>query len=47
MYSVAALGRNGGDHCVSMLKKQLNQIMGQLSCEKVLDLKDHLIENKV
>ena len=46
MYSVAALGNNGGDHCVSMLKKQLNQIMEQLSCEKVLDLKHHLIKNK-
>jgi L-lactate dehydrogenase (cytochrome) len=46
MYSVAALGNNGGDHCVSMLKKQLNQIMEQLSCEKVLDLKHHLIKNE-
>ncbi len=43
MYSVAALGKRGGDHCVYMLKKQLNQIMEQLSCEKVLDLKNYLI----
>ena len=43
MYSVSALGKRGGDHCVLMLKKQLNQIMEQLSCEKVFDLKNHLI----
>ena len=43
MYSVSALGKRGGDHCVLMLKKQLNQIMEQLSCEKISDLKNHLI----
>ena len=43
MYSVSALGKRGGDHCILMLKKQLNQIMEQLSCEKVSDLKNHLI----
>jgi len=43
MYSVSALGKRGGDHCILMLKKQLNQIMEQLSCEKISDLKNHLI----
>ena len=43
MYSVSALGKRGGDHCILMLKRQLNQIMEQLSCENITDLKKHLI----
>jgi len=43
MYSVSALGKRGGDHCILMLKRQLNQIMEQLSCENISDLKKHLI----
>ena len=44
MYSVSALGKRGGDHCILMLKRQLNQIMEQLSCENISDLKKHLIQ---
>ncbi len=43
MYSVSALGKRGGDHCILMLKRQLNQIMEQLSCENITDLNKHLI----
>ncbi len=44
MYGVGALGRNGGDHTISMLKRQLQQVMEQLACEKVADFPAHLIE---
>ena len=32
MYSVAALGNDGGNHAIGMLKTQLQQIMEQISC---------------
>lgn len=35
MYSVAALGNQGGDHIISMLKTQLQQVMEQICCESV------------
>ena len=37
MYSVAALGAKGGDHAISLLKTQLQQVMEQVCCEKVKD----------
>jgi len=37
MYSVAALGEQGGDHIINLLKAQLQQTMEQVSCEKVKD----------
>ena len=43
MYGVCALGKNGGDHTLSMLKKQLQQVMEQIACEKVADFPEHLI----
>lgn len=45
MYGVAALGKEGGNHTVSILKKQLQQVMEQLCCEKVADLPQHLIRD--
>ena len=45
MYGVCALGKNGGHHTLTMLKRQLQQVMEQLSCEKVHDLPNHLIED--
>ena len=39
MYGVSALGKNGGTHTITMLKKQLSQIMDQLSCSDISDLK--------
>lgn len=44
MYGTAALGSKGGDHTISILKTQLQQIMEQLCCERVEDLPDHLIK---
>jgi L-lactate dehydrogenase (cytochrome) len=43
MYGVAALGRQGGNHTTSMLKKQLTQVMEQLSCETITDLRQRNI----
>src|ERR1035437_3698438 len=37
MYGVGALGKKGGDHTISILKVQLQQIMEQLGCEKIGD----------
>ena len=37
MYSVAALGKTGGDHAIGLLKTQLQQVMEQVCCEGVED----------
>ncbi|AYB31939.1 alpha-hydroxy acid oxidase [Chryseolinea soli] len=42
MYGVAALGPSGGNHVISLLKTQLQQVMEQLCCEQVQDLPTHL-----
>ena len=44
MYGVSALGKKGGNHTISMLKKQLTQVMEQLSCGKVSELQQKLIK---
>lgn len=43
MYGVAALGKEGGSHTISILKRQFQQVMEQLCCEKPADLSKHLI----
>lgn len=45
MYSVAALGNAGGDHAISLLKAQLQQVMEQVCCENALNLPRHLIKS--
>ena len=45
MYGVAALGKEGGNHTISIRKKQLQQTMEQLCCEKVADLPNYLIQD--
>ena len=45
MYGVSALGKQGGNHTIAMLKAQLNQVMEQLSCADVYDLKDKLVKS--
>ncbi|MCG2459739.1 alpha-hydroxy-acid oxidizing protein [Flavobacteriaceae bacterium F89] len=45
LYGTAALGNKGGDHTISMLKTQFQQVMDQLCCEKVEDLPKHLIKH--
>lgn len=42
MYGVAALGEAGGDHTMTMLKRQLRQVMEQLACERPDDFSKHL-----
>ena len=44
MYSVAALGDNGGEHMAGLLKFQLKQVMEQVGCERVDQLPAHLIK---
>ena len=44
MYGVAALGNEGGDHTIGILKTQLQQVMEQLGCEKTSDLVKHLVK---
>ncbi len=44
MYSVAALGEEGGDHMMGMLKTQLHQVMDQVCCKEVSDLQNHLVK---
>lgn len=43
MYGVSALGDKGGNHTISMLKTQLQQVMDQLCCHTVQDFPEHLI----
>lgn len=43
MYGVAALGATGADHTMTMLKRQLKQVMEQVGCERVADLPKHLV----
>ena len=43
MYGVSALGKRGGDHTISLLKAELQQVMEQLCCEKTTDFPNHLI----
>lgn len=43
MYGVAALGEKGGNHTISLLKTELQQVMEQLCCEKTTDFPNHLI----
>lgn len=45
MYGVAALGETGGDHTISMLKIQLQQVMEQIGCECIKDLPGHLVRS--
>jgi L-lactate dehydrogenase (cytochrome) len=37
MYGLAALGTEGGNHTISILKTQLLQVMEQVCCERVED----------
>lgn len=43
MYGAAAMGHKGGNHTMTILKVQLQQIMDQLCCENIEDLHKHLI----
>lgn len=43
MYGVAALGSHGGHHTMTMLKRQLKQVMEQVACARVTDFPQHLV----
>lgn len=43
LYGAAALGEKGGNHTIAILKRQFQQVMDQLCCERVEDLPNHLI----
>lgn len=43
MYGVGALGSRGGDHTITMLKRQLQQVMEQLACERIENFPQHLV----
>jgi L-lactate dehydrogenase (cytochrome) len=42
MYGTAALGERGGDHTITILKRQLQQVMEQLCCQTTADFSNHL-----
>lgn len=43
MYGVAALGKQGGDHTIAILKTQLQQVMEQICCARTEDFPRHVI----
>ncbi|MBL4712297.1 MAG: alpha-hydroxy-acid oxidizing protein [Gammaproteobacteria bacterium] len=43
-YGVAALGNEGGDHTISILKTQLQKVMEQIGCEKTRDFPNFLAQ---
>ena len=44
MYGAAALGDEGGNHTITILKRQLQQVMDQLCSESIADLPSCLIK---
>lgn len=46
MYGVAALGAEGGDHTIAILKTQLQQVMEQICCARTADFPQHLIQRQ-
>lgn len=45
MWGIGALGRRGGPHTIQMLKRQLQQVMEQVGCEKTSDFPRHLVRD--
>jgi len=43
MYGVGALGEKGGNHTISILKRQLQQVLEQICCGNIENLPAHLI----
>lgn len=44
MYGVGALGKEGGDHTISLMKRELLQVMEQICCQETGAFKPHLIK---
>ena len=43
-YGVCALGKHGGAHTIEMFEKQLQQVLCQIGCDDVQDIKKYLID---
>ena len=43
MFGACAIGAEGGNQVLEILKRQLQQVMEQVGCEKITDLPNHLI----
>jgi L-lactate dehydrogenase (cytochrome) len=44
MYGVAALGKQGGDHAIAILKTQLKQVMEQVGCNETNELNKFIVD---
>ncbi|CAM4185599.1 alpha-hydroxy acid oxidase [Flavobacterium weaverense] len=44
MYGVGALGKEGGNHTISLMKREFQQVMEQVCCEKVQDLHHFIVK---
>ena len=44
MYGVGALGKEGGNHTISLMKTEFQQVMDQICCEKVEDLPKFIVK---
>ena len=44
MYGVGALGKEGGNHTISLMKRELQQVMEQICCQHTGAFKPHLIK---
>lgn len=44
MYGVSALGSKGGNHTISLIKTELQQVMEQICCERVEDFPKFLVQ---
>ncbi len=44
MYGVCALGKEGGNYTISLMKREFQQVMEQVCCEKVTDLPQFIIK---
>jgi L-lactate dehydrogenase (cytochrome) len=47
MYGTGALGKKGGHQVASILKRELQQVMEQIGCERIEDLPNHLIKDGI
>jgi len=45
MYGVAALGNKGAAHTIAITKRQLQQVMEQICCEKVEDFPQYIVKD--
>jgi L-lactate dehydrogenase (cytochrome) len=44
MFGACAMGAEGGNQALEILKRQLQQIMEQVGCERIEDFPMHLIK---